>query len=538
MNETQETDHEKDITLDGTKIAEQNAGTGEAEPTEVSHDGEQVACEQSPRVDSLRDSPHEDVESPRGDVNSPRDCNDAVQRTPRQRSRSIGEKLEDKAVVKQVRSESLDNFKKVSTRGRVKRRERKAKSDLQLSSSGFVKRHTQIIEEHMLYSLLRNSDKTLATLTTDFWETNGGNDKPDIGKNTVSREMPKNSENDITDSEKISERGLEDCGNVGVTNSANIQKALDCAVTTEEGTGSGNLQNSEKDKQSNSTETSLQRSESECQNTSENCSGKNRSQELQNIVQAVNAEAKRDIATQADSTRAAVVVQNELRHSSNNDDVTIDEMTMIDLTQHHGDVVKRRSAAFENNAKGTRASWSPSRDNLPRSRDRSPQSRDEPNTSLELERTQGTRMDDNTKTRSSSITTTDIPKLDLRELTGDECCSQRSNSIIVDDYNSWEASSVRDRTKILESIIAKTGGSFPSPRSRVKQDPPGNSEVEGQLQQEMNALNINTSSTTEKESMSHQLHGADREAPEQAGAEDLFGDAPVRSLVDKFEDWG
>lgn len=537
MDETPEMVEGKDITLDDTKIAEQNTGTDVAEPTEFSHDAKQVACEQSPRVDSLResprveslcDSPREDVESPRGDVNSPRDSHDAVQRTPRQRSRSIGEKLEDKALVKQVRSESLDNFKKVSTRGRVKRRERKAKSDLQLSGSGFVKRHTQIIEEQMLYSFLMNSDKTLATLAKDSWEANGGNDRPDIGKETVSREAPKNSERDITDSEKNSEKELlVDCGIVRETSSENIQEALDC-----------NLQNSEKDEQSNSTESSAQRSESECQNKSENRSGKNRSQELQNIVQAVNAEAKRDIATQADSTRAAVVVQNELRHSSKNDDVTIDEMTMIDLTQHHGDVVKRRSAAFENSAKGTRASLSPPRDNLPGSRDRSPQPRDEPNMSQERERTQGTRTDENTKTGSGSLTSTEIPKLDLRELTRDGCCSQRSNSIIVDDYNSWEASSVRDRTKILESIIAKTGGSFPSPRSRVKQDPPGNSEVEGHLQQEMNALNINTSSTTEKESISHHSHGADREASEQPGADDLFGEAPVRSLVDKFEDWG
>lgn len=520
---------EKGISLDDAKIAEESTGTGEAEPIELPHDANQVACEQSPRVDFSRDSPREDVESPRGDINSPRDCHDAVPRTHRQRSRSIGEKLEDKALFKQVRSESLDNFKKVSTRGRVKRRERKAKSDLQLSSSGFVKRHTQIIEEQMLYSSLNNSEKTLATVAKDFWEKNSG----DKGLNVSKEADSKNSENDVTNTEEISHKELQDCGE---RNSENIQEVFYCPVTTKEGTSSCDLQNSEKDEQSHPIESSVQKFEGDCQTKSDNSSGKNRSQELQNIVQAVNAEAKRDIATQAESTRAAVVVQNELRHSNSNDDVTIDEMTMIDLTRHHGDVVKRKSAAFENNAKETRASLSPSRDSLLGSRDRSPQSRDE--MSPERENTLATRTDDNSQTASGSLTGTDIPRLDLREVTRDAPCSQRSNSIIVEDYTSWEASSVRDRTKILENIIAKTGGSFPSPRSRVTQDPPSKSKVEGNLQQEMNDLNINASPTAEMGNVVHPSQGAGREASEQPGAEDLFGDAPVKSLVDRFEDWG
>jgi hypothetical protein len=156
------------------------------------------------------------------------------------------------------------------------------------------------------------------------------------------------------------------------------------------------------------------------------------------------------------------------------------------------------------------------------------------------------RTDDSTKLDvASPAANTDIPKLDLDDLTENEASTvPRSNSIIVEDYNSWEGSSVRDRTKILENIIAKTGGSFPSPRSRARQNKLSNSEVEGQLQQRMDNLVIDANSEVEKEVKSHHSHGEDQKSSsvetssEQPGDGDVFGDAPVRSLVDKFEDWG
>ncbi|XP_046840243.1 protein phosphatase Slingshot homolog isoform X2 [Xenia sp. Carnegie-2017] len=96
---------------------------------------------------------------------------ESSQSTCQHPSRSITEKLKDKGVGSSASSDKAIDLKVSKTRGRVKRRERRSKSDLQLCDSGFVKRHTQIIEEQMLYSLLKNSDKTLATLANDFWET-------------------------------------------------------------------------------------------------------------------------------------------------------------------------------------------------------------------------------------------------------------------------------------------------------------------------------------------------------------------------------
>ena len=607
MNETPEADEKMETSVGDTTNTEQLTSTGEAEPSKVSDDAKQVPCEESPRGDSLRDSPREDVDSPRENVDSPledmdsprenvdspledmdspredvgsprenvesprevmhstredvnssreeftREDHETPPPTPRQRSRSIGEKLEDKMLVKQGKFESSDNFKKVKLRGRVKRRERKAKSDLQLSGSGFVKRHTQIIEEQMLFSLLMNSDETLATLAVDFWEDNGG-DNSNNGKQNASCEAQCSGKNlelestvtsvtTVTDSEKYSGNQLEENRQVYEKNSVISEAEKDCVKSTEDECCSS--ENSKKECDSNCEQDTAQVSETISQNSPENCSGKKRCQELQDIVQEVNAEAKRDIATQSDTIRAAVVSQNELRHTSEGDDVTIDQMTWIDLTQHHGDVVKRRSAAFENNAKnGTKASLLQS----PLSRDNSPPSRDdhEPNTCQEREQTQGNRMDDNTNSEPvSHATNKDVPKLDLGDLAKDESLMQRSNSIIVEDYNSWEASSVQDRTRILENIIAKTGGSFPSPRSRARQDKLSNSEVEGQLQPRMNELNINTSSEAEEGGNFHHSHGEDREAScpvenrsEEPSDDSVFGDAPVRSLVDKFEIWG
>ena len=526
VNESPEVDQETFI--DDTTITEQLTTTGEAEPTDVSDDAKQVPCQESSRVDSL----FEIVDSPREE--STREDRATPPQTPRQRSRSIGEKLVDKSLLRQGRSESLDNLKKVNMRGRVKRRERKAKSDLQLSSSGFVKRHTQIIEEQMLYSSLLNSDETLATVTVGFWKNNGGDcSNEQSGSCQEAQSSQTNVGLATSRTTENSEKPLEE--------STQVLRG-DCGIfeAKNDGCSSGNLTLPDKDGQDNCEENSNSNCDESLKhvpaNSSvpENSSGTKRCLELQDIVQEVNAEAKRDIATQPDTTKPLLVSQNEFRPASDSDDVTIDPMTWIDLTHHHGDVVKRRSAAFEKCAKqDPKTGLPPSRDNVPPSRDNVPPSRDD-------------RTDDSTKLDvASPAANTDIPKLDLDDLTeNEESTVPRSNSIIVEDYNSWEGSSVRDRTKILENIIAKTGGSFPSPRSRARQNKLSNSEVEGQLQQRMDNLVIDANSEVEKEVISHHSHGEDQKSSsvetssEQPGDGDVFGDAPVRSLVDKFEDWG
>ena len=479
------------------------------------------------------DSPCEVVDSPCEE--SAREDYATPPQTPRQRSRSIGEKLVDKSLVRQGRSECSDNLKKVNMRGRVRRRERKAKSDLQLSSSGFVKRHTQIIEEQMLYSLLKNSDDTLATLHVDYWENNGGSNSNTASSNCETQSSLTNvdleSKATLLATEKNSEKHLEESDEVFEKNSEILGAKIDCC-------SSDNIELCDKDKQDNSKhepnpeydQNSEQNLPEKFQSVPENISDK-----LQNIVQEVNAEAKRDIATQPDATKPLVVSQDELRHASDCDHVTIDPMTWIDLTSHHGDVVKRRSAAFENTAKqDPKASL--------------PQSRDKLLTSTacqEREQIQGNRTDAHTKSEVASHgTNKDIPKLDFGDLMVDESSVPRSNSIIVEDYNSWESSSVRDRTKILENIIAKTGGSFPSPRSKVRQAKLSNSEVEEQLPQQMDDLIIKPNSEVEKEVVCHHSYGENQESSsvetgsEQPSDNNVFGDAPVRSLVDKFETGG
>ena len=518
---------DEETSVHNTRITEQLTSTGETEPIEVLDNVKQVPCEESLRVDS----PCEVVDSPREE--SAGEDNATPPRTPRQRSRSIGEKLVDKCLIRQGRSESSDNLKKVNIRGRVRRRERKAKSDLQLSSSGFVKRHTQIIEEQMLYSLLMNSDDTLATLDVDYWEKNGDSNSNTANSNCETQSSPTNvdleSKATLLTTEEISEKHLEESGEV-------FEKKSEFCCSFD------NLELPDEDKQDHSKhepdpeydQNSEQNLPKRCQSNPENISGK-QCLELQNIVQEVNAEAKRDIAAQPDATKPLVVSQDALRHAGDCDHVTIDRMTWIDLTHHHGDVVKRRSAAFENTAKqGPKASLPQSRDKLLTS-----------TTCQEREQIQGNRTDVNTKSEVVSHgTNKDIPKLDLADLMVDESSVPRSNSIIVEDYNSWESSSVRDRTKILENIIAKTGGSFPSPRSKVRQAKLSNSEVEGQLPQQMGDLFINPNSEVEKEVICHHSYGEDQESSsietssEQPGDNNVFGDAPVRSLVDKFEDWG
>ena len=501
---------------DHTSSTQQVTGSCEAEPTDASNIVKQVPSEESSPWDSSIESPREDVDSPREVVDSARE-EFASPRTTRQRSRSIGEKLVDKhSLVKQGRSESSDNLKKVRTRGRVRRRERKAKSDLQLSSSGFVKRHTQIIEEQMLYSLLMNSDKTPATLAGDFWEPKGDNCGPSIAKDDFcetqsSSEKNMDSEATVTSEDRVDvSQNVEGQGqNNNEENSENVESVPDNVACMGETSCISNLQNFEKDEQpysqkilqDNCEERSEESCDEDCEDKSETCSGKKRSEELQNIVQEVNAEAKRDIATQADATRATVASQDEPpRHVSDSDDVTIDPMTWIDLTQHHGNVVKRRSAAFEKNGKGTNASLPSSRDNLVQSRDKLSQSRNDHAlcTCQERDETAETSMNDSAKVESSSRA--GVPKLDFGELTTDETSLQRSNSIIVEDYNSWESSSVRDRTKILENIISKTGGSFPSPRSKARQ----NFKAETQLEEDMDELDISKCSTGEKASIAHE----------------------------------
>ena len=559
MNETPESAKTEEISLDDTTITEQLPNTDEAEPIEVSYDAPQEPCEESLCVDSLQDDvdpPREDVDSVRVDVDSPLEASareDPVTppRTPRQRSRSIGEKLSvDKLLVKQGRAESSDNLKKVKMRGRVRRRERKAKSDLQLSSSGFVKRHTQIIEEQMLYSLLMNSDKTLATLAVDFYDNDGGNNSNISKQNGTCEAQCSQTNMDVgteitsvtklTDSQENSGKLSGESGQVFENDCLRSTENECCSSDNVEKSWKNNQENSKQEFDSSYEQNSIQILDKNSQTNPENFCGKKRCEELQDIVQEVNAEAKRDIVTQSDTTKTAVVSQNELRHTNNSDDVTIDQMTWIDLTHHHGDVVKRRSAAFENNAKQepwaslpqSRGNLSPTRDNLPPSRDGN-----QPSMCQEREETRGNRTGDNTKPEAVfHATNKNIPKLDLGVLMDNECCIQRSNSIIVEDYNSWEVSSVRERTKILENIIAKTGGSFPSPRSRVGKL----SEVEGQR---MDDLNIGTS--PEECRTFHHSHDENHESScpietrsEQPDDDSVIGDAPVRSLVDKFEDLG
>ncbi|XP_028400414.1 protein phosphatase Slingshot homolog 2-like isoform X2 [Dendronephthya gigantea] len=537
-----------------TTNTEPPANAGEVKPNELLNDVKQLQCEyeDSPVEDAARDlSPRVDLssavissESPRED--SSHDEHATPPRTPRQRSRSIGEKLLDKLLVKQGRSESSDNLKKVSTRGRVKRRERKAKSDLQLSSSGFVKRHTQILEDERLYSLLLNSNETLATLAKDFWEERGS---PAISKENSCEEAKNlDSESTVTsieDSKKDSEKPSGEYG----TNSFEPVKSSkgECSSDGMEIPGKDQQDYSQAQVENHSKQSLSQNSEDVSQKDSENCSGATRSQELQNIVQEVNAEAKRDIATQGEPTRAAVVSQNALRHTNQDDDVTIDPMTWIDLTQHRGDVVKRRSAAFENNSiEEPWASVSPSRDKSLLSRDRSLESRDdhEQNVCQCPEQAQETRKTDESKMKDGSPK--EVPKLNLKILEEEGGSpTQRSNSITVEDYNSWEASSVRDRTMILENIIARTGGSFPSPRSRALQKNLSSSEAETQVQHEMSELTINTLAKPDNDGFCHQSYAEDQDstdvvptASEQPDDENVFGDAPVKSLVDKFEVWG
>ena len=563
MNGEKEPYVSSDTQAISTTDTELPTNAGEVKPNELSDDVKQVPCEseESPRVDMTLEDVPRDVspgvdlssevisrESPRED--SSHDDHATPPRTPRQRSRSIGEKLIDKLIVKQGRSESSDNLKKVGTRGRVKRRERKAKSDLQLSSSGFVKRHTQIIEDERLYSLLSNSEETLATLAKDFYEARR---RAAVSKEN-SCEAPKNSEKNldlksavilVEDSQNNSGKL---CGESG-TNSESSQTSEEKCDSD----GKDQQEYSPEQFENNSNQGFSQDSGDVSEKVTESCSGKTRSQELQNIVQEVNAEAKRDIATQGDTTMAAVVSNNALRHTKQKDDVTIDPMTWIDLTQHHGDVVKRRSAAFENNSIEEPRTSSPlSRDKSPLSRDKSPLLRDrsspsrvehEQNTCQDPEQAQQTRMTDESKTEDGS--STDIPKLNLEILEEGASPTQRSISITVEDYTSWEASSVRDRTMILENIIARTGGSFPSPRSRAMRKNLSSSEVETQVQQEMNELNINTHAETGEDGICHLSRSEDhnstdvvRTTSEQPGEENVFGDAPVRSLVDKFEVWG
>lgn len=580
---------EDDSIVHSTSIIGDVVNPDEADPIELSGDAKEILCEKSTHLDNCvgqrrdnLDAPRDVLISPREDVDSSRrdtPCGDSPRegilrpRTFRQRSRSLGEKLESKLLSKQGHWESADNLKKVKLRGRVKKRDRKAKSDLQISTSGFVKKHTQIIEQEMLYSVLKNSDDTLATLNVDFWDGNFGSN--------VCMQNSKCSLNNLDSgkpaepSSTVAERNLRGEVLNDYGNDHDISEEEKVRVESTECRSSDRQQNPRK----NVAVVSKKEFDLNCRQVSQanlgsnsgDFSGKCPFPGLEHIVQEVNAEAKHDIATQSETTRAAVVSQDELPPTRTVDDITIDPMTWIDLTQHHGDVVKRRSAAFENKGKTQSAeglrdnsiqsdenssqprenlaqslanppqllgNFEVSRDNLPSSRDVLPQSRDTCAQScddFQQPRDNFENSPDNHENFSCQRNG-DIPKLDLGRVVG-ESSTQQSHSITVEDYNSWEASSVRDRTKILEGIIVKHGGSFPSPRSKMmKQNKTSNSEDETRVEQTMDKLNIDTSFEPE------QAHVEDGESAcpvETRSDEDsVFVEAPVRILVDKFEDWG
>lgn len=422
----------------------------------------------------------------------------------RLRSRSVGEKLEDKRHLKQGKSESPEGLKKVDGRGRVRRRERKSKSDLQLSNCGFVKRHTQIIEEQMLYSMLKNSEKTLASSATNLTNNNSEVIEGVIPIFSVKDPSPEK------DSESKEDRRLA-------------------------------------------------------------------SDTIQNIVQEVNAEAKQDIKDQVEVSRMPLACQKESTEDAReNGDVWIDEMTWIDLTRHQGEVVKRKSAAFENvsdkrnptpaktensyrRGKHTEEAAEKLVQSSVRSREEvavdkcvSPELVDEVIPDIPTDDAhQEVCIAQVTNDCESCVVRLDgeVPKLDLEQLGKAESfeVSHSSHSIVVKDYRQWESSSVRERTKILENIIAKTGGSFPSPRSRMIKNEEERAVVDEKLDQEVGWLLSSSRENVTSGDMLLQCkeeHDSgtrgfscppDKNVTESLNDDNCLGDEAVKVLVNKFE---
>ena len=446
----------------------------------------------------------------------------------RSRSRSIGDKLEAKLFLKQGRSENSENLKKVEGRGRVRRRERKSKSDLQLSDSGFVKRHTQIIEEQMLYSMLMNSEKTLASLAMGI-----------AGSDAQATEdgAPDNSEKDSTlPSEK---------------NDKNVEE-----------------------KAKNAEDDGVERSDEDSEAAKNDENDKERNSAIQSIVQEVNAEAKRDIQGQVDASRSPLPSQGDSTFDAQeSDNVCIDEMAWIELTSHHGDVVKRKSAVFENaSEEGNRTTAGHSCRGRQRDKEtgeklsRSPA---QPREGLETESCFAPEvnverleipMDDgnaevehaqssNARERCIDGLNHEVLKLDLGELEDEEEFSETpssSNSIVVEDYREWESSSVRDRTKILENIIAKAGGSFPSPRSRALKKEIQSPDVDDNSRRGGNRLLSTTSEIVQSREDVFLLAEDEPKGRTRSSScpvnnslslnDDVInGEEMVRFLVDKFE---
>ena len=446
----------------------------------------------------------------------------------RSRSRSIGDKLEAKLFLKQGRSENSENLKKVEGRGRVRRRERKSKSDLQLSDSGFVKRHTQIIEEQMLYSMLMNSERTLASLAMGI-----------AGSDAQATEdgAPDNSEKDSTlPSEK---------------NDKNVEE-----------------------KAKNAEDDGVERSDEDSEAAKNDENDKERNSAIQSIVQEVNAEAKRDIQGQVDASRSPLPSQgNSAFDAQESDNVCIDEMAWIELTSHHGDVVKRKSAVFENASEegnrttaghscrgrqrdketGEKLSRSPAqpREGLETESCFAPEVNEE---RLEIPKDDGNAdvehaQSSNARERCIDGLNHELLKLDLGELEDEEEFSETpssSNSIVVEDYREWESSSVRDRTKILENIIAKAGGSFPSPRSRALKKEIQSPDVDDKSRRGGNRLLSTTSEIVQSREDVFLLAEDEPKGRTRSSScpvnnslslnDDVInGEEMVRFLVDKFE---
>ena len=450
----------------------------------------------------------------------------------RLRTRSIGDKLEAKLFLKQGKLENSENLKKVEGRGRVRRRERKSKSDLQLPNSGFVKRHTQIIEEQMLYSMLMNSEKTLASSVmgiagSDAQATEDG--APDnSGKDSAlssGKDYEKNDEN-VEEKAKNEE-------NDGVERSDEDNEAA---------------KNDENDKEKNSA--------------------------IQSIVQEVNAEAKRDIQGQVDASWLPLPSQGDSTFDTQgSDNVCIDEMAWIELTSYHGDVVKRKSAVFENASEernrampghscrgrqhdaetGEKLSRSPAqpREGLETESCFAPEVNEE---RLEIPKDDGNAevehvQSSNARERCIDGLDQEILKLDLGEPEEEEEFSETprsSNSIVVEDYREWESSSVRDRTKILENIIAKAGGSFPSPRSRAIKKEIQSPDVDDNSRHGVNRLLSTTSEIVESRQEVFLLAEDEPKGRTRSSSCPInnslslndgviSGEEMVRFLVDKFE---